>query len=62
MAKIYVVKSGLQGVDGVYWVNLKAFTDEEEAEGYANKIAKQIPPEDLDEHEFVEVEELSISQ
>jgi hypothetical protein len=50
---IYVVKS-FGPEDG--YTNLKAFTNEDEAEAYAKTIEKQIP-DDI-ENEFVEVEQM----
>lgn len=62
MATIYVVKSGIQGFDGVIWLNLKAFTDYNEAKAFVKQVEKQIRPEDLDESEFVYIDELTIGQ
>jgi hypothetical protein len=61
-ATIYVVKSGIQGFDGVNWLNLKAFTDYNAAKAFAKQVEKQIRPEDLDESEFVYIDELTIGQ
>jgi hypothetical protein len=53
--KIYIVKSF--GPQNGY-VNLKAFTLEDDAMKYSEKIESQIPPEIVDE--FVEIEEITL--
>jgi len=55
MMNIYLVKSF--GVDG--YTNLKAFSSEDQANAYADKVMKQIPIDVLESgDEFVEVEEV----
>jgi hypothetical protein len=53
--RVYIVKSF--GPDSG-WVNLRAFTDEDEAVRYADNVGSQIPLDITDE--FVEVEELTL--
>lgn len=54
---IYIVKSfGSQSG----YMNLKAFSNQEQAEAYAKQVEQQIPTEVLESgDEFVEVEEVS---
>jgi hypothetical protein len=56
MMNIYLVKSfGCEG-----YTNLKAFSNQEQAEAYADEVMKQIPIDVLESgNEFVEVEEVS---
>ena len=54
---IYIVKSF--GAQSGY-MNLKAFSNQEQAEAYADKLMKQIPIDVLESgDEFIEVEEVS---
>jgi hypothetical protein len=56
--QVYIVKSF--GSDGGY-LNLKVFTTEDEAEGFAKIVARQIPIESIESgDEFVEVEEMTL--
>lgn len=61
MTSIYIVKSGIQSFEGVIWLNLKAFTNYDAAKAFATEIEKQIPPDDLHETEFVEIEDMWLS-
>ena len=56
--QVYIVKSF--GSDGGY-LNLKVFKTEDEAEGFAKIVARQIPIESIESgDEFVEVEEMTL--
>jgi hypothetical protein len=56
--QVYIVKSF--GAHGGY-LNLKAFTTEDEAECFAKTVAQQIPIESIESgDEFVEVEEMTL--
>jgi hypothetical protein len=57
---VFIVKSGFARDFDVRWVNLKAFKNLDDAEAFADEVEKQIPVEDLDEVEFVEIDTLTL--
>ena len=57
---VFIVKSGFVNDFDIKWVNLKAFKNKDDADDFAAKIEKQIPAEDLDMNEFVEIDILTL--
>ena len=61
MVNVYIVKSG-QLIDfvGWEWLNLRAFTDYDNAIEYKSYVESQIQPDRLGETEEVEIETLTL--
>lgn len=59
---IYLVKSSEELEDGsIYWENLRAFSDYEEAQDYRIKTLKFIQScDDLDDNDEVVIEDISL--
>ena len=61
MINVYVVKSGqLVDFSGWEWLNLKAFTDYDNAIEYKSYVEGQIKPDRLGEFEDVHIETLTL--
>lgn len=61
MNNVYIVKSG-QLVDfvGWEWLNLKAFTNYDNAVKFHDEVAKQIKPDDYGVREDLDIETLTL--
>lgn len=57
---VYIVKSGIVNDFDIQWLNLKAFKTLTDAKVFAKEVEKQILPADLDETEFVHIDELTL--
>ena len=57
---VFIVKSGFVNDFDVRWLNLRAFKNLDDAEAFAAEVEKQIPVEDLDIVEFVEIDTLTL--
>jgi hypothetical protein len=57
---VFIVKSGFVNDFDVRWLNLKAFKNYDDAKAFADEVEKQIPVEDLDVVEFVEIDTLTL--
>ena len=63
MSNVYIVKSGqLVDFSGWEWLNLRAFTDYENAVAFMKLTVKQIPRKNLGNTEDVELETLTLEQ
>ena len=57
---VFIVKSGFVNDFDVRWLNLRAFKNLDDAKAFAAEVEKQIPVEDLDMNEFVEIDTLTL--
>lgn len=57
---VFIVKSGFVNDFDVRWLNLRAFKNLDDAKAFAAEVEKQIPVEDLDMTEFVEIDTLTL--
>lgn len=57
---VFIVKSGFVNDFDVRWLNLRAFKNLDDAKAFAAEVEKQIPAEDLDMNEFVEIDTLTL--
>ena len=57
---VFIVKSGIVNDFDVRWLNLRAFKNLDDAKAFAAEVEKQIPAEDLDMNEFVEIDTLTL--
>ena len=57
---VFIVKSGFVNDFDVRWLNLRAFKNLDDAVAFAAEVEKQIPVEDLDIVEFVEIDTLTL--
>ena len=57
---VFIVKSGFVNDFDVRWLNLRAFKNLDDAKAFAAEVEKQIPVEDLDIVEFVEIDTLTL--
>ena len=57
---VFIVKSGFVNDFDVRWLNLRAFKNLDDAKAFAAEVEKQIPVEDLDMIEFVEIDTLTL--
>ena len=57
---VFIVKSGIVNDFDVRWLNLRAFKNLDDAKAFAAEVEKQIPVEDLDMNEFVEIDTLTL--
>lgn len=58
---VYIVKSGIMNDFDIQWLNLKAFKTLTDAKVFAAEVEKQIHPDNLDETEFVYIDELTLA-